>query len=137
MDPLLQLNGLFATKPVKFLGMSVQLPTANSDNSRSTVLSRLQAMLTAVDDSLLSRRQKLLLYSAGICPWLTWQLLIQEFPISWMEKHIDPLATRYMKNGLASVGLATQPFSTSLLARVASISHASTRSFRCHASASS
>ena len=100
VDPLLQLNGLsipFATEPVKFLGMSVQLPTANSDNSRSTVLSRLQAMLTAVDDSLLSRRQKLLLYSAGICPRLTWPLLIQEFPISWMEKHIDPLATRYLK----------------------------------------
>ena len=100
VDALLQLNGLsvpFTTEPVRFLGMSVQLPTANPDNSRSMALSRLQAMLTAVDDSLLSRSQKLLLYSAGICPRLTWPLLIQEFCISSMEKHIDPLVTRYLK----------------------------------------
>ena len=54
-------------------------------------------MLTAVDESLLSRRQKLLLYSAGICPRLTWPLLIHEFPITWIEKQVDPLATRYLK----------------------------------------
>ena len=63
-------------------------------------------MLTAVDDSLLSRRQKLLLYSAGICPRLTWPLLTHEFPISWLEKQLDPLATRYLKKwaGLCKSG---------------------------------
>ena len=99
VDPQLQLDGRpipFTTDPVRFLGMSIHVPTTNS-SSRSTVLSRLQAMLTAVDDSLLSRRQKLLLYSAGICPRLTWLLLIQEFPISWMEKEVDALATKYLK----------------------------------------
>ena len=98
VDPQLELDVPipFTSEPVKFLGMSIQVKGASS-NSRSAILSRLQAMLTAVDDSLLSRRQKLLLYSSGICPRLTWPLLIQEFPVSWLEKQVDTLATRYLK----------------------------------------
>ena len=111
VDPLLQLDGVsipFTTEPVRFLGMSVQVPSTAS-RSRATILSRLETMLTAVDDSLLSRRQKLLLYSAGICPRLIWPLLTHEFPISWLEKQLDPLATRYLKKwaGLCKSGNTT------------------------------
>ena len=54
-------------------------------------------MLSAIDDTLLTRKQKLLLYSGGVCPRLTWPLLIHEFPITWMEKQVDPLVTGYLK----------------------------------------
>ena len=43
------------------------------------------------------------LYSAGVCSHLTWPLLTQEFPITWVERELDSLATRYIKHwaGLA------------------------------------
>ena len=64
-DPHLTLDGMpicFFTGPVRFLGMEVQVPKNNSE----AVLSRLQEMLQAIDVSLLSRKQKLLLYSGGV-----------------------------------------------------------------------
>ena len=54
-------------------------------------------MLQAIDESLLTRKQKLLLYSGGVCPRLSWPLLIQEFPTSWMERQVDSLVTGYLK----------------------------------------
>ena len=67
--------------------------------SLHVVLSKLQALPTAVDNSLLSRCQKLLLYSTGGCSRLTWPLLdlIQEFPIIWGENEADSMATQYLK----------------------------------------
>ena len=54
-------------------------------------------MLQAIDESLLTRKQKLLLYSGGVCPRLSWPLLIQEFPTTWMERQVDSLVTGYLK----------------------------------------
>ena len=54
-------------------------------DDKGAVLTRLRGMLSAIDDTLLTRKQKLLLYSGGVCPRLTWPLLIHEFPITWME----------------------------------------------------
>jgi hypothetical protein len=98
-DPHLTLDGMpipFSTGPVRFLGMEVQVPK-NSSAAREAVLSRLQEMLQAIDKSLLTRKQKLLLYSGGVCPRLSWPLLIQEFPTTWMERQVDSLVTGYLK----------------------------------------
>ena len=86
----------FSTGPVRFLGMEVQVPK-NSSAARQTVLTRLQEMLQAIDESLLLRKQKLLLYSRGVCPRLSWPLIIQEFPTTWMERQVDSLVTGYLK----------------------------------------
>ena len=41
-----------------------------------------------------SNKQKLLIYKVGVCPRLAWLLIIEEFPISWVEKHLDSLASK-------------------------------------------
>ena len=104
-DPRLILNGApipFTVDPVRFLGLNMQVISHHSSPKPSVVAS-LQNMLSAVDRTSLTRRQKLLMYSAGVCPRLTWPLMTQEFPISWVERELDPLATRYIKRwaGLA------------------------------------
>ena len=76
--------------------MEVQVPK-NSSAAREAVLTRLQKMLQAIDESLLTRKQKLLLYSGGVCPRLSWPLMIQEFPTTWMERQVDSLVTGYLK----------------------------------------
>ena len=98
-DPHLTLNGVpipFSTGPVRFLGMQVQVPR-NQAAVEEAMTTRLQEMLVAIDETPLTRKQKLLLYSGGVCPRLTWPLLIQEFPATWMEKQVDPLVTRFLK----------------------------------------
>ena len=86
----------FSTGPVRFLGMEVQVPK-NSSAARKAVLTRFQEMLQAIDESLMMRKQKLLLYSGGVCPRLSWPLLTQEFPTTWMEGQVDSLVTGYLK----------------------------------------
>ena len=54
-------------------------------------------MLTAVDTAPLTRRQKLLMYTAAICPRLAWPFMIQELPTSWVEKELDSRAARCLK----------------------------------------
>ena len=108
VDPHLSLNGVpipFSADPVRFLGMQVQVPR-NESSAREAVLSRLQAMLTSIDETPLTRKQKLLLYSGGVCPRLTWPLLIQECPTTWMDRQVDSLVTRYLKkwSGLGRSG---------------------------------
>ena len=60
-------------------------------------------LLDKVDTSLLSRQQKLHMYRNGICPRPLWDLTINNFPYSWIEKNLEALATRYHKRwaGLA------------------------------------
>ena len=101
-DPHLSLNGTpipFSTRPVQFLGMQVQVPSDDCA-ARELLLTRLSEMLSAIDDTLVTRKQKLLLYPGGVCPRLTWPLMIHEFPIPWMEKQVDPLVTGYLKKWL-------------------------------------
>jgi hypothetical protein len=98
-DPHLTLDGVpipFSTDAVRFLGMEVQVPK-NNGAAREAVLSKLQRMLMSIDETPLTRKQKLLLYSGGVCPRMTWHLLIQEFPTTWMEQQVDAMVTRYLK----------------------------------------
>ena len=54
---------------------------------------KLTSLLLQVDRVPVTRKQKLKLFHLGICPRLTWDLTISEFPVSWLEKNLDPLAT--------------------------------------------
>ena len=86
----------------KFLGMPVRLHSSN-DEARSALKGSLQRMLSAIDESPLTRQQKLRLYKHGVCPRLSWPLLVEEFPITWLEQDLQPLATSALKrwSGLA------------------------------------
>ena len=70
---------------------------------RENILAKLTTLLDRVDQIPITRKQKLKLYRLGICPRLSWELTISEFPISWVEKTLDSLVTRYLKkwSGLA------------------------------------
>jgi hypothetical protein len=57
-------------------------------------------MLAMLDACPLTRKQKLLIYTSGVCPR---RLTVEEFPISWVEKCLDSLTARFLKSwsGLA------------------------------------
>ena len=55
--------------------------------------------------------QKLRLFKHGVCHRLSWPLLVEEFPISWLERKLQPLAAKSLKKW---VGLAT-PSNTAIL----------------------
>ena len=103
----------FTKDSIKFLGLEVQVP--NYDNTfKKSLQTNLLRMLEAIDSTSVSCRQKLLLYKAGVCPRLTWPLLVHEYPITWVERHIDALTTQYLKRwaGLAksaNTGLLNLP----------------------------
>ena len=80
----------------KFLGMPVRLYTSNI-TARSSLQGTLSKMLTAIDETSLSRQQKLRLFKQGICPRLSWPLLVEDFPITWLERELQPLATKALK----------------------------------------
>ena len=61
-------------------------------------------MLTAIDETPVTRQQKLRLFKHGVCPRLSWPLVVEDFPITWLERHLQPLATKALKKwaGLTS-----------------------------------
>ena len=80
----------------KFLGMQVRI-YKNNDTARVSLQQQLQRMLSAIDGVPLSRQQKLRLFRYGVCPRLSWSLLIEEFSITWLERELQPLATKALK----------------------------------------
>ena len=60
-------------------------------------------MLEAIDNTPLTRQQKLCLFRFGACPRMSWPLLIEDLPILWLERELQPLATTALKKwaGLA------------------------------------
>ena len=91
-----------ANGPVKFLGMQIHIPH-DTTHAKEGLINRLQQMLDRVDACPVTRHQKLRLYKAGICPRLSWLLTIEELPITWVERQLEAMATRYLKKwaGLA------------------------------------
>ena len=105
VDPQLKIAGQripMAPDAVKFLGKIFQVPH-DPNRARESITSHLLRMLESVNSCPLTRGQKLKLYRAGICPRLSWLLMIEDLPISWVEKKLDSLATLYLKKwaGLA------------------------------------
>jgi len=103
--------------------MTIQVPADLSGTKRELV-ANLQRMLKAVDSAPITRRQKLRLYKAGICPHLSWLLTIVELPITWVERQLEAMATRFVKKW---AGLAKSA-NTSLLSLSLSLSHSLTLS---------
>ena len=105
-DPKLQLNGetipFIANKTLKFLGGPIRVLQSNKDH-KQYLSNKLSQLLDKVDKTPVTRKQKLLLYKAGICPWLNWDLSILELPISWVSSTLEAKATHYLKrwSGLA------------------------------------
>ena len=106
MDPCLTISGqsipYAGDKPVKFLGMEIQIPS-NQQRSREIVHGRLNDMLQKTDSCPITTRQKLQIYRAAICPRLSWLLMVQEFPLTWVKRNLEAVATSYLKkwSGLA------------------------------------
>ena len=80
----------------KFLGIHIRVPPDPAE-ARNSLKESLEAMLRAIYAVPVTRNQKLRLYKQGVCPRLTWPLLVESFPISFFKKVIDPLITRYLK----------------------------------------
>ena len=73
------------------------------EKAKTALPEKLQTMLSKVDATILTTHQKLRLYKDAICPRLTWDLSLVSLPISWVEKMLDTLVTRFLKQwtGLA------------------------------------
>ena len=96
IGPCLSLNNQqvpYAPNGVKFLGLAIDVPPDQS-KSRAELASKFEDMLAKVDACPLTRKQKLLLYRSGVCPRLMWRLSVEKFPISWVRKGLDSLASR-------------------------------------------
>ena len=105
-DPKLQLSGrvipFIAEDTIKFLGAPIRVPLSNS-HQKKFLTEKLEQLLQRVDEVPVTRKQKLLLYKAGICPRLNWDMAVMELPISWVGSTLEAKATRYLKrwSGLA------------------------------------
>ena len=106
VDPQLEISGetipFIGNKTIKFLGMKVGVPQTTTAAKRELNM-KLENMLQAVDKTSLTRHQKLKLYKQAICPRLNWLLMIYEYPMSWIERQLNAMATRFVKkwSGLA------------------------------------
>jgi hypothetical protein len=60
-------------------------------------------MLQKVNETPITRQQKIKLFKVSICPRLTWDLSISDLPVSWLQNTLQPIATRFLKrwSGLA------------------------------------
>ena len=105
-DPELHIAGgeipFVGNSPVRFLGGTIQIPR-NLTSAREAIEGKLTRLLQQVDATLVTRKQKLELFRLGVCPRLSWDLTISEFPVSWLEKTLDRITIRYLKKwaGLA------------------------------------
>lgn len=105
-DPDLSVAGgkipFAGSRPVRFLGGTIQVPR-NYASARDAIKGKLETLLERVDAVSVTRKQKLKLYRLGVCPRLSWDLTITEFSVSWLEKTLDSMVTRYLKKwaGLA------------------------------------
>ena len=122
---------------IKFLGGPVSVPSTTSQH-RQQLEEKLGRLLKRVDDTSVTRKQKLLLYKAGVCPRLLWDLAITDLPITWVNSSLEAMATKCLKkwSGLSRSantarlylpqvegGLALPPIS--LLYKRMKLSHAS------------
>ena len=110
---MVNLNGVpipFTLEPVHFLGRNVHVRSTTA-SSKDTILSKFMSLMKAVDRTLTTRWQKLLLFSGAVCPRLTWPLLIQEFCTTWAEKQLDSITTRCLKRW----GGLSKPANTAIL----------------------
>ena len=109
-DPLISLQSdhiPFASHGVQFLGLHVDTPQ-DSSRLRAELLNN---VLDRVDSCPLTSKQKLLVYRSGVCPCISWDLIVVEFPISWVQRNLDSQASEE----LVRPHQVSQPCSTLLI----------------------
>ena len=86
----------------KFMGMPVRV-YRNNEVARLSIQGNLHRMLDAVNTTPFTRQQKLRLFRYGVSPRMLWPLTVEDLPISWLERELQPLATKALKKwaGLA------------------------------------
>ena len=86
----------------RFLGLPVSDSLDNTEY-RLSITQKLNHLMTSLDLTHLRRKQKLKVYSIGVCSRLTWLLMIITLPITWVERNLDTIATPLLKKwaGLA------------------------------------
>ncbi len=105
-DPQLRINDqpipFIGSTSIKFLGMRVEVPR-DLPAAKHELKMKLSNLLQAVDRTLVTRHQKLKLLKLGICPRLNWLKTIYEYLLSWIEKELDSMTSRFLKKwaGLA------------------------------------
>jgi hypothetical protein len=98
-DPARKLRGQVipysVEEPIKFLGGQISIPMDRREQ-RQRLEEKLVTLLERVD----SRKQKLLLYKAGVCPRLSWVLVTLDL---WVSSVLEATVTRFLKkwSGLA------------------------------------
>ena len=99
-DPKLTLQGatvpFIGNNPVKFLGAFIQIPP-DQQRVKDHLDGKLLSLLGKVDSALVTRNQKLLLYKAGVCPRMLWDMGISDLSISWITRQLEATVTRYLK----------------------------------------
>jgi hypothetical protein len=107
-DPMIKVGGvqvicLGPKKPVfKHLGRKFQFNLKDS-SLRTEVLKKLKAMMTIVDDSMLTGSQKIWIVDNMVIPKISWDMLIQSFTQSEVSKWQAYLIKHYKKwSGLAA-----------------------------------
>ena len=68
-------------------------PNHPATATKETLIAKLKRMLQAVDKCPLKSHQKLELYKAGVCPRLSWLPLMEELPITWVERELEATTT--------------------------------------------
>ena len=105
-DPNLQLSNecipYLDNSTFHFLGAPVAIHSTGAE-TMDHLIARLSSMLQKVDEVPITHQQRLKVFKVAICPRLTWDLSISDLPISWLENHLQPVATSYLKrwSGLA------------------------------------
>ena len=98
--PKLEMTGeplpLLADKVVKFLGLPITT-RFDSEEIKSSLMSKLDNYLTQVHKAPLTRQQKLHIYKEALIPRLNWLLTIANLPPTWVERTLEPPARKYLK----------------------------------------
>ena len=86
----------------RFLGTPVTVHKSQ-EKARAALIEKLQTLLLKVDATQLTSHHKMRLFRHGVCPRLTWDLSTVDFSISWVEKNLDTLTVKCLKQwtGLA------------------------------------
>jgi hypothetical protein len=97
-DPGLILHGqkipFIGSKSIKFLGGPLSVPT-NRPGHQQNLETKLMTLMERVDNTAVTRKQKLLLYKAGVCPRISWDLAIMDLSTSWISSALESVATRF------------------------------------------
>ena len=99
-DPKLAMAGepspFLADKAVKFLRLPITT-RFDSEEIKSSLMSKLDNYLTRVHKALLTMQQKLRIYKEALIPSLNWLLTIADLPLTWVERTLEPPARKYLK----------------------------------------